>query len=79
MQQVVKGGHVLLKIDFKVKALLVDIVNQIRSVEFAPGFLSSSLDKFPLKIRGIRRRLNFIQPGFEPPLNQQSFCIHPPL
>jgi hypothetical protein len=26
MQQVVKGGHVLLKIDFKVKALLVDIV-----------------------------------------------------
>jgi len=25
MQQVVKGGHVLLKIDFKLKALLVDI------------------------------------------------------
>jgi hypothetical protein len=26
MQQVVKGGHVLLKIDCKAKALLVDIV-----------------------------------------------------
>ncbi len=41
------------------------------------GFLSSSLDKLPLKIQDIRRRLNFIQQGFEPPLNRRTFCIHP--
>jgi hypothetical protein len=52
--------------------------DQIRSVEFAPGFLSSSLDKFPLKIQGIRRRLNFIQPGFEPSLNQRAFLHSSP-
>jgi hypothetical protein len=53
--------------------------NQIRPAEFAPGFYLSSLDKQPLKNRKARRRLNFIQPGFEPPLNQRAFCIHPPL
>ena len=46
-------------------------------VEFASGFFSSSLEKLPLKNRKTPRRLNFIQPGFEPPLNRSAICIHP--
>ena len=46
------------------------ILHQIRPVEFAPGFLSSSLDKLPLKNpMASAGGFNFIQPGFEPPLN----------
>ena len=47
-------------------------------VGFASGFFSSLLEKLHLKIRDIRRRLNFIQPGFESPLNRSAICIHPP-
>jgi hypothetical protein len=36
---------------------------------FAARFFSSLLEKIPLKNRGIRRRLNFIQPWFEHALN----------
>jgi len=41
-----------------------------------PDFIELKLDKLPLKICGIRRRLNFIQPGFEPPLNGIPIRIH---
>jgi len=54
----------------------VEKVYQMRLGVFAPRFYRASLDKFPLKICGIRRGFNFIQPGFEPPLNGIPIGFH---
>ncbi|WP_313431086.1 hypothetical protein [Siminovitchia terrae] len=43
---------------------------------FTPRFYRAPLDKFPLKICGIAGGFDFIQQGFEPPLNGIPICIH---
>jgi len=47
--------------------------DQISSSNLRPDFYRARSINYLEKIRGNRRRLNFIQQGFEPPINQRAY------